>query len=109
MKLRDEIETVAGDAEMMLRIFEAIGFQIWFRYQKYREEFSAGDVIVAVDETPIGVYVEIEGSARGIEEMVRALGRTSADYVLDSYRELFARHQRALGIDRPAHMVFDES
>ena len=62
MKLREEVETVVGDGEVLLRVFEELGFHVWFRYEKYREEFSHEDVIVAIDETPVGVFVEIEGS-----------------------------------------------
>src|SRR5438093_9458417 len=40
MKLREELETVVGDATLMLRILEELGFRVWFRYQKYREEFA---------------------------------------------------------------------
>ena len=62
---------------------------MWFRYQKYREEFALDDVIVAVDETPVGTFVEIEGGDAGIAEMAEALGRGPADYLLDSYRRLY--------------------
>ena len=54
MKLRDEFETIVGDGVLLLRIFEELGYQVWFRYEKYREEFAHEDVIVAVDETPVG-------------------------------------------------------
>ena len=65
VKLREEIETVIGDGETMLRCLDALGYAVWFRYQKYREEFTLEDVIVALDETPIGVFVEVEGSEAG--------------------------------------------
>src|SRR6185437_15520537 len=93
MKLRDEFETVVGDGVLLLHVFEELGFHVWFRYEKYREEFSHEDVTVAIDETPVGVFVEIEGSERGILTMAEALGRTSADFVLDSYRGLFLKHR----------------
>lgn len=107
MKLREELETVLGDGVVLLRVFEELGFHVWFRYHKYREEFAYEDVIVAIDETPVGTFVEIEGSERGIALMSEALGRTSADYVLDSYRSLFLKHRDALGLSG-TEMVFDE-
>ena len=45
MKLREELETVVGDGTLMLRVLEELGFHVWFRYQKYREEFALDDVI----------------------------------------------------------------
>ncbi len=92
MKLREELETISGDGPLLVRIFEALGFEVWFRCEKYREEFALEDVIIALDETPIGVFVEIEGGERGIAAMAEALGCRPTDYVLDSYRGLFARH-----------------
>ena len=40
MKLREELETVVGDGTLLLRILEALGFHVWFRYEKYRQEFA---------------------------------------------------------------------
>lgn len=105
MKLREELETVVGDAAVLFRVFEELGLGVWFRYEKYREEFSRGEVIIAIDETPIGVYVEIEGSEAGIDAAARALGRTSDDYIVESYRGLFLQQRRALGLEA-ADMVF---
>jgi adenylate cyclase class 2 len=106
MKVREELETVVGDGEMLLRVFRELGLHVWFRYEKYREEFSHEDVIVAIDETPVGVFVEIEGTEHGIAEMTVALGRTPADYIVDSYRSLFLQHRDDCGLSG-SDMVFD--
>lgn len=98
MKLREELETVVGDGEVLLRVLEALGFEVWFRYEKYREEFTHEDVIIAVDETPVGVFVEIEGTEHGIETMAAALGRSPSDYILESYRGLYLQHRQAFGL-----------
>jgi adenylate cyclase class 2 len=98
MKLRDEFETLVGDGALLQRIFEELGYHVWFRYEKYREEYSREDVTVAIDETPVGVFVEIEGSEAGIVAAAESMGRGPRDYVLDSYRGLFLRHREALGL-----------
>lgn len=106
MKVREEHETVVGDGEVLLRVFEELGLHVWFRYQKYREEFSAEDVVIAVDETPVGTYVEIEGGEQAILSMTEALGRTPSDFILDSYRGLFIKYRDQYGM-AGSDMIFD--
>jgi adenylate cyclase class 2 len=98
MKLREELETVVGDGTLLLRILETLGFHVWFRYEKYRQEFAKDDVIVAIDETPIGTFVELEGGEQGIVSAALALGRGQADYVTDSYRGLFLQYCHERGV-----------
>ena len=107
MKLREERETVVADGETLLYLLEQLGFHVWFRYQKYREEFGFQDAIVALDETPIGVFVEVEGSEPAIRQMAAALGRTDRDYIVDSYRGLYTRYCEENGLPC-GHMVFAE-
>ena len=99
MKLREEHETVVGDGDVLRQVLQNLGLQIWFRYQKYREEFAAEDVTIAIDETPIGTFLEIEGGEAAILQMTRALGRTPDDFILDSYRNLFLVHRAQFGLD----------
>jgi len=98
MKMRDEHETVIGDGEVMTHVFGALGLRPWFRYQKYREEFGAENVTIAIDETPVGTFVEIEGGEEAILAMTQALGRTPSDFILDSYYSLFRRRREELGL-----------
>jgi adenylate cyclase, class 2 len=105
MKLREELETEIGDGWLLEEMLERIGLVVWFRYEKYREEFSLAGTIVAIDETPIGTFVEIEGAHDGIIAAADALGRAPIDYVLDSYRNLFMQHCQARGLPM-TDMVF---
>ena len=107
MKVREELETVVGDGSVLIHVLEQLGFHVWFRYEKYREEFALDDVVVAIDETPVGTFVEIEGGDRGIQEMAVALGRCQSDYVLDSYRRIYIHDCEARGVPA-ADMVFAE-
>jgi adenylate cyclase class 2 len=106
VKVREELETIAGDGTLLMRILAELGYHVWFRYEKYREEFALDDCIIAIDETPVGVFVEIEGGDRGIEASAQLLGRGPGDYVLDSYRGLFVRYCEQRGIE-PTDMLFD--
>ena len=107
MKIRDEYETVVSDGAVLEHVLEELGLHVWFRYEKYREEYAAANATIALDETPVGTFVEIEGSEDGILDMTRALGRTAADFILDSYRGIFIQHREKYGFDS-AHMVFRE-
>jgi adenylate cyclase, class 2 len=108
MKVREEWETVVADGDVLQRVFEELGLHVWFRYQKYREEYSHQDVIVAIDETPVGVFVELEGSEPGIAEMTVALGRTPSDYIVQSYYSLFTQHCARVGL-AGADMLFPDA
>lgn len=94
-KTREEIETSVGDHDAAALLLERLGFRPWFRYQKYREEFRAPSVIAAVDETPAGVFVEIEGSENAIVDLAARLGRGPADFILDSYRAIWVQARGA--------------
>ena len=108
MKLREEMETVVADGLLLMHVLEELGFHVWFRYEKYREEFAHEDVTVAIDETPVGTFVEIEGSEHGIRQMAEALARQPTDYVTDSYRGLYVKHCEEHGLPL-ADMLFEES
>ena len=105
MKMREEHETSVGDGEALMRALEGLGMRVWFRYQKYREEFSALGVTIAVDDTPVGTFVEIEGAEDAILSATRAIGRTPSDFILDSYYKLFMTRRDQFGVSGP-HMVF---
>ena len=98
IKIREEYETVVADGAALQTILEELGLHVWFRYEKYREEFSHDDVVIAVDETPVGIFVEIEGGEDAIHETARALGRSPSEYITDSYRFLFLQHRNANGL-----------
>ncbi|MGE0447558.1 MAG: class IV adenylate cyclase [Vicinamibacterales bacterium] len=106
MKVREEHETVVGDGEVLLHVFEALGLHVWFRYEKYREEYAAEEVTIALDETPVGTFVEVEGGEHGILAFTAALGRSPDDFIVDSYRTLFVKHRDAMGL-AVQHMTFE--
>ncbi|MGH9606133.1 MAG: class IV adenylate cyclase [Terracidiphilus sp.] len=88
-KQRIETETEAADGDALAEIFTALGLVAAFRYEKWRTEWSDGEGHCVVDETPIGDYAELEGSADWIDGAAARLGVTEAGYLTLSYGRLF--------------------
>lgn len=96
-KQRIEFETALDDPATAIAIFERLGYQKWFRYQKYRTVYRATlpggqSLHVMFDETPIGNFIELEGEEEAIAQAVKLLGISREDYVMDSYLALQAAH-----------------
>jgi len=105
MKLREEIELTVENGSALLCVLERVGFHVAFRYEKYREEFNWKDVIIALDETPIGTFVELEGTENSIHMAADRLGRSPSDYVTKSYHTLFIQHCESSHLE-DTHMLF---
>jgi adenylate cyclase class 2 len=90
IKSREELELDVVDPEALRAIVEALGFAPVFRYQKYRETYAWRETEIVVDETPVGTFLEIEGSLEAVHRAASDLGFGPKDYVTDSYAGLFA-------------------
>jgi adenylate cyclase class 2 len=88
-KTRVETETKITDGARMEAILRALGFAPTFRYEKFRAEWTDGKGHVVVDETPIGNFGEIEGSARWIDRTAHLLGVQRSHYITAAYADLF--------------------
>jgi adenylate cyclase class 2 len=108
IKTREEIETRVDDADAAARILARLGYVPTFRSQKYREEYAIGTARVAVDDAPLGAFVEIEAAPEEIARVAALLGRTASDYSTDSYAALWRRACEARGVE-PGDMLFDIS
>ncbi|MBS1819185.1 MAG: class IV adenylate cyclase [Acidobacteria bacterium] len=106
MKVREEIETGVDDGAVLLEILARVGFTPAFGYQKFRTEYALDDVLITIDETPIGVFVELEGSEEAITTTARRLGRSPADYVVESYRTLYLQDCARRGVTPGVRMHF---
>lgn len=111
-KVREEIEVEVAEAAKLREIFEGLGMSGWFRYEKYRTTFQlpsskswARGLLIELDETPIGTFVELEGPAPAIDRAATELGYTKRDYVLKNYLALYMEECRRKG-EQPAHMLF---
>ena len=103
-KIRVEHETAASDPKALLGILESLGFEEVCRYQKHREEWTLGNVTIALDHTPIGEFAEFEGD--GIEILAVRCGFALESAERRSYLKLYSDH-RAEHPGAPTDMVFD--
>lgn len=111
-KVREEIEMEVTDAATLTTIFEGLGMSGWFRYEKFRTTFRlpaakgwARGLLIELDETPIGTFVELEGPAAAIDRAAVELGYSKGDYVLKNYLTLYVEECRRKG-EQPQHMLF---
>jgi adenylate cyclase class 2 len=88
-KHRIETETEVADGDAVAEIFRSLGLTPAFRYEKWRAEWTDGEGHCVVDETPIGNYAELEGSAEWIDRAAARLGIDSSQYITLSYGRLF--------------------
>lgn len=111
-KVREEIELEVAEAGNLARIFEGLGMSGWFHYEKYRTTFRlpasktwAKGLLIELDETPIGTFVELEGPAAAIDRAAEELGYSKHDYVVKNYLRLYMEDCRRKG-QEPRHMLF---
>jgi adenylate cyclase, class 2 len=111
-KVREEIEIEVAEAGNLTRIFEGLGMGGWFRYEKYRTTFRLPDseawakgLLIELDETPIGTFVELEGPPAAIDRAAGELGFSRRDYITTNYLRLYVEDCRRKG-EEPRHMVF---
>jgi adenylate cyclase class 2 len=102
LKVREEIESAVDEPERVVELFERLGFQRSFRYQKYRTIYNLKrndkSITVTFDETPMGNFIEIEGDEEGVLQTLQAAGFSEAEIIRESYPELQAQRCKARGL-----------
>jgi adenylate cyclase, class 2 len=88
-KHRIETETEIADGDALAEVFLSLGLVAAFRYEKWRSEWSDGEGHCVIDETPIGGYAELEGTAGWIDRAAASLGVDPENYLTLSYGRLF--------------------
>ncbi|HYL65402.1 MAG TPA: class IV adenylate cyclase [Candidatus Methylomirabilis sp.] len=112
-KIREEFELEVSDPAILTRIFEGLGMKGWFRYEKYRTTYRlthrahwARGLLLELDETPIGTFLELEGPPEAIDRAAQELGFSKHDYILKNYLALYFEECRRKGRE-PRNMLFE--
>jgi adenylate cyclase class 2 len=102
-KIREEIEIRISDAAALAKILERLNMRPSFHYEKYRTTYRlpnrawAKGLLIELDETPIGTFMELEGPPRAIDRAAKELGFSRKDYIVTNYLRLFAEECRRRG------------
>jgi adenylate cyclase class 2 len=106
-KSRHEVETPVSDFGACAELLHCLGYKTAFRYEKYRTEYSKPGAkgLAMLDETPIGVFLELEGPPSWIDRTARQLGFGARDYITLTYMDLHLKAYRSKGLLR-SRMVF---
>ena len=104
-KERMEREVLVHSPQQWPSALGSLGLRPAFRYDKYRTSFRLGDLHLDLDETPIGVFLELEGPPAPIDRAARLLGFSRRHYLRQSYGELYIADCRRQG-RVPRNMLF---
>jgi adenylate cyclase, class 2 len=103
-KVRSELETRVDNAEVMQEILQRLGYRVHRRYQKMREEWRLGAVVICLDHTPIGDFAEFEG--QGADKLAKRCGLVPESAEPRTYLELYEEHVKT-NPESPPDMVFE--
>jgi len=87
-KIRTEYETEVRNARDLVRILQSLGLAEAARYEKHRTVLRKGTLLICLDETRIGMFVEFEGEREKIAQMARVLGLPKKNWIQKSYLTL---------------------
>lgn len=96
-KHRIETETEISDGDAMSAIFSQLGYTPAFTYEKWRTEYTNHNGHCVIDETPIGLFAELEGPSDWIDATSRSLGLDPGELITLSYGRLFDEWRTATG------------
>jgi adenylate cyclase class 2 len=61
-----------------------------FTYEKFRSTFELAGIELDLDETPVGTFLELEGSPEAIDRAACVLGFVPRDYIRGTYWDVYA-------------------
>jgi len=107
VKVREEFEVRVKDFEAMKEILRALGYEVWFWYEKVREKWLLGPCEVCLDTLPFGEFVEIEGPETEIAALSVKLGIDKHPVSAKTYHDLNLEYQKANNLPPDHNFVFE--
>lgn len=87
-KIRKEYETEVKNQKQLKKILKSLGLIPVFNYTKQRTVYRKKHLKICLDETSIGVFLELEGEQNTIVKFTDALGIPKKEFIKLDYVQL---------------------
>ena len=92
-KIRQEYETEVKSAKNIRKILKELRLVPTVRYKKYRSVYRTNHLKICLDETPFGIFMELEGERNEIVKAANALGFTKKEFIKLDYVQLMRQRE----------------
>ncbi|MCK4531796.1 MAG: class IV adenylate cyclase, partial [Candidatus Aenigmarchaeota archaeon] len=88
-KEANETEIEVSDFQRMKAVLESLGYGVSWVYEKKTTHFILNGTKISLDRIPFGTYMEIEGTRKGIRDVIEKLGLDPEKGITKTYFELY--------------------
>lgn len=108
VKVWEELQTSITNPEELTSILLSLGYEIAFRYEKFREKWKYAECTICLDILPFGKFIEIEGKKDKIFSVAARLGLNIKDSTTKTYHQLNQEYRKLEGLPLTESFVFDD-
>ena len=94
-KIRDEYETEVKNLKHTQKILKALDLQPVIHYKKFRTQFRTKKIVICLDETDAGHFIELEGQQSDIVRFANAMGFSRQDFIKKDYIQLIEEKKKS--------------
>jgi len=92
-KIREEYETEIKNVKQLQKILKNLGLNPVFQYKKHRTILKKKNLVVCIDETDIGNYIELEGEQNEIVKFSKGMGFSKNDFIKLDYVQMLKNEE----------------
>jgi adenylate cyclase class 2 len=96
-KIREEFETEVKSRADIRKILKSLGLVPVYKYNKHREVYRWKHLKICLDETSVGVFLELEGKRSDIVRFAQAIGFDKTAFIKSNYIEMMEKAKAGNG------------
>jgi adenylate cyclase class IV len=98
-KVREELSTTIGDAGVLARLLDGLGYIVIREIHRHISQFECGGAVVRVERYPrMDALVEIEGEPVAIEAAIAAAGLPRAGFTSERLQDFIVQFESRTGL-----------